>query len=205
MLEGIELVDERVALATRDLLITHPRSPDELIDEQAFAEDEFLPYWAELWPSGIALARRAEQIAGPGMRVVELGCGLAVPSIAAALAGASVLATDWSTDGLSFARENARRNSAALETALVDWRQPADLVARGAWDLILAADVLYENRNVPGLLDLLPMIGERVLLADPGRPAAAIFLAEAAGSWVVRDLEPDASAPRVRLYELRRT
>jgi predicted nicotinamide N-methyase len=202
----VELVEDRVALAARELVVVHPRQPDALIDEKAFARDEYLPYWAELWPSGIVLARTVEQRVAPGTRVVELGCGLALPSIAAALAGALALATDWSPDALEFAAANAARNGASLETALVSWSHPDELVARGPWDLILAADVLYENRNVAPLLHVLPRLTGsrgRVLLADPGRPAVRLFLGEAAEHWHVEHLPGDAAYPRVTLYDLR--
>jgi len=62
--------------------------PEELIDEEAFANDEFLPYWAELWPAARALAAALPPVAG--LRVVELGCGLGLPSLVAAAGGAEV-------------------------------------------------------------------------------------------------------------------
>ena len=202
---GPELVEERVRLRARQLAVVHPRHPDALIDEAAFAREEFLPYWAELWPSGLALGRALDRYELARLRVVELGCGLAVPSIAAALAGARVLATDWSTDALGFARENAARNGVALETAVVAWQDPLPLTTRGEWDVVLAADLLYENRNVPLILELLPRLVNdrgRVLLADPGRPAAQTFLAAAAAHWRIDPLERDPEHPRVELYEL---
>ena len=52
------------------------------------------------------------------LRVLELGCGLALPSLAAALAGADVLATDWSPTR-SPLEENTRRNGVRLKTAIV--------------------------------------------------------------------------------------
>ena len=50
--------------------------------------DEFLPYWAELWPSGLALARALPLRGSRGWRVIELGAGLGVPSLVAAARGA---------------------------------------------------------------------------------------------------------------------
>jgi predicted nicotinamide N-methyase len=144
-----------------------------------------LPYWAELWKSGLTLA---EEVAGRdvrGSRVVELGCGLGVPSVAAALGGADVLATDWSPTAIALLEENARRNDVRLETAIVAWAHADVLLERAPWDLVLAADVLYERRNVDELLELLPRLGAQVLLADPGRPHAKAFFAEAAGIWAV--------------------
>src|SRR6185312_10867525 len=107
---AVERIDDTVELARRTLSIVWPPDAAELIDEDEFAHDEFLPYWAELWPSGVALARAAERAVAPGDRVVELGCGLGVASIAAALAGARVLATDWAVDALAFTAENAASN-----------------------------------------------------------------------------------------------
>ncbi|HEU5213290.1 MAG TPA: 50S ribosomal protein L11 methyltransferase [Gaiellaceae bacterium] len=171
----MERVETTVEAGPYRLSIVRPPDAAELIDEDAFAENEFLPYWAELWPSGVALARAAAELVTPGERVVELGCGLGVASIAAALSGGEVLATDWSTEALEFTRENAALNGVLLETAHVAWTEADELVARGPWDWVLAADVLYENRNVGPLAALLPRLGDRALIADPGRPAAKTF------------------------------
>ena len=65
------------------------------------------------------------------------------------------------------------------------WSAPRVLAERAPWDLVLAADVLYERRNADELLDLLPRLGDTVLLADPGRPHAKEFWAKAAGAWLI--------------------
>jgi predicted nicotinamide N-methyase len=179
-------IETTVEVGPYRLAIVRPPDAADLIDEDAFDENEFLPYWAELWPSGVALARAAAETVVPGERVVELGCGLGVASIAAALSGADVLATDWAPEALEFTRENAARNGVVLETALASWTDPDELVERGPWDLVLAADVLYENRNVEPLAALLPRLGDRALVADPGRPAAKMFF-DALG-WETREL-----------------
>ena len=120
--------------------------------------------------------------------MVELGCGLALPSLAAALVGARVLATDWSPDAIAVLELNASRNSVSVESALVSWAEPEPLVSREPWDLVLAADVLYERRNVDELLALLPRLGGEVLLADPGRPHAKSFLERAAEDWKIVEI-----------------
>jgi predicted nicotinamide N-methyase len=53
----VDLVEEIVPLADGELAVLRPRQADALIDEHDFDEAEFLPYWAELWPSGVALAK----------------------------------------------------------------------------------------------------------------------------------------------------
>ena len=177
-----DLVTERVELCGREIALVRPRDAEALLDEEAFEREEFLPYWAELWPSGLALARCLCARPLAGERVLELGCGLALPSLAAALRGARVLASDWAPDAVALVAENAERNGVAIETALADWARPERLVAPGPWDLVVAADVLYERRNVELLLELLPRLvapeGE-VLLAEPGRPPARAFFAAA--------------------------
>lgn len=196
-------VTENLDVGGRLLTLVHPPDATALIDEDAFEREEFLPYWAELWPSAVALAHAVTARRPQSLHVVELGCGLALPAIAAALEGARVLATDWSADALAYARRNARGNGAQLETLRVAWAEPDELVARGPFDLVLAADVLYERRNVPQLLALLPCLGTEVLLADPGRPALPAFLDGAAGAWLVTHYGVP-ELPRGGVYRLAR-
>ena len=89
-----DLVEHVVALPGRELGLLAPRDGDALLSQEAFERDEFLPYWAELWPSALALARVVARRPLTGRRVIELGCGLGLPALAAALAGGRVLATD---------------------------------------------------------------------------------------------------------------
>ena len=168
-----------------------PAEPDALLSEEAFERDEFLPYWAELWPSGLALAR-ALPSSLHGTRVVELGCGLGLPSLVAAARGADVLAVDWAEEAVALLRENAARNDLQLRAERADWR-----AFEGTFDLVLAADVLYEARNVEPLLALLPRLAPRVLLAEPGRPYFGTFLRGAEEAWTIAERDD-------RVYELRR-
>jgi predicted nicotinamide N-methyase len=202
-----DLVQETIALHGDELEILRPRDSEDLIDERAFAEeDEFLPYWAELWPSGVALARALDGRALRGARVVELGCGLGLPSIVAARGGGRVLATDWSRAALELLEVNAQRNGVALQTLVADWSRPEDLLARGPFGLVLAADVLYERRNVPVLLELLPRLvapGGEIWLADPGRATADTFLELVDAEDWHRRSTPDPDRPGVAVHRLR--
>jgi predicted nicotinamide N-methyase len=167
-----------------ELALLRPRDPDKLIDEEAFADDEFLPYWAELWPAALSLAR-ALPVELAGRAVVEVGCGLGLPALVAAARGARVTAIDWAPAAIDLLRENATRNGLELEAAVADWRS-----FDGTFDLAIAADVLYEQRNVEPLLELLQKVAPTVLLAEPGRPAGAEFLRRAADFWHREEL-PD--------------
>ena len=204
-----DVVEEAVVLGRRTLRMLRPRDGDAVLDEllaEDDPEEERLPFWTQLWPSGTALA---EVVAGrslAGRRVLELGCGLGLVSLAAALAGADVLAVDRSLEAVTFTAANAERNGARVRTAVCAFDQPEPLLAEAPWDLVLAADVLYEQRNIPVLLWLLPRLagpaGE-AWLADPGRNGLDTFLAGVDASGWRRDQVP-ADAGLVTIYRLRR-
>jgi predicted nicotinamide N-methyase len=166
----LTLSSETRTVAGVRLTLLRPESPEALIDEEAFAQDEFLPYWAELWPAATALAEALPDVRG--LRVVELGCGLGVTSLVAAAKGAEVTATDWARDAVELLRDNAARNGLLLRAEERDWREPWD----ECFDLALAADVLYERRNVQPLLDRLRELAPEALVGLAGRPYEGEFL-----------------------------
>jgi predicted nicotinamide N-methyase len=180
-------VHQTIELPSGPLRLLQPAEVAELPDDGAVEWAPLAPYWAVLWRSGVALAHELDAAPAGGLRIVELGCGLGAPSIAAARAGASVLATDFSPEALELVTRNAELNGVSVETALVDWSEPDELVRRGPFDLVLAADVLYERASVAQLLALLPRLAPRAWLADPGRPAAEAFLEQARKRWRVRE------------------
>jgi predicted nicotinamide N-methyase len=198
----LDLVEAEVVVGGRRLCLVRPRDNEALIDEQAFEHEEYLPYWAELWPSALALGEALA--AAPPARVLELGCGLAVPSLVAALGGAEVVAVDWSPEAVQVAAANARRNGAMLDVRRWDWNEAPD--GLGRWPLVVAADVLYERRNAAPLLralDALVAEGGEAWIADPGRATAGAFLDAARTAWdlgAVAHTGPDG----VTVHRLRR-
>jgi predicted nicotinamide N-methyase len=202
----MDAVEERIPLPGGEVELARPRDAEALLSEDSFDHEEFLPYWAELWTSAVALAHDVSLRSLRGRPTLELGCGLGLPSIAAARAGGRVLATDWSPDALRATAANAERNGVRVETLACSWASPEPLVERAPWPLVLASDVLYERRNVDLLLGLLPRLvdrGSEVLIADPGRPPAASFVERAAADWdVATRVSPRAA--RVSIHRLRR-
>ena len=202
------MIAERIALAGSEVELLRPPDADALISEEAFEHEEFLPYWAELWASAVALAHDVSMRALRGRPTLELGCGLGLPSIAAARAGGRVLATDWSPDAVAATAANAALNGVEVETMRCSWGEPEPIVERGPWPLVLASDVLYEARNVEQLLELLPRLVDDtglVLISDPSRVPAERFLAAAPErGWTVRSVASP-RAKRVLIHRLRRT
>lgn len=165
-----------------ELTILAVRDPDELldaIDPDDFEGDERLPYWAEIWPSAIALGRHFfEHPLEPGCRLLELGCGTGVAGLAAAKAGLNVLACDYERDALAFARHNAELNNVADRISFrhLDWRDP-DLTDR--YPLIVGSDITYERPNhepIRALLRNTLAPGGTFLLSDPDRRSAPSFV-----------------------------
>jgi predicted nicotinamide N-methyase len=174
-----DLVSQSIDLPSGELRVLAPQESAELPDTGPVQWAPIAPYWSVLWRSGVALARELD--GGPlrGLRVIELGCGLALPSLTAARAGATVLATDECPEALTLLARNAEANDVRVETATVDWANPGEIVRRAPFDLVLASDVLYDDASVEPLLSLLPRLAAKAWLADPGRPAADAFLEQA--------------------------
>jgi ETFB lysine methyltransferase len=167
-----------VTAGAHTIELVHPTSPEDLIDEDDFERDERLPYWADVWPSAVILARRVAGMQGVGRALLELGCGAGLVASAAALCGFDVTATDYYEDSLRFTRVNVMRNSGSDPAVrLVDWRDlPPDL---GTFDVVVASDVLYEHSYgtlvAAAIARTLRPTGIAVL-ADPGRVAAGDFV-----------------------------
>jgi predicted nicotinamide N-methyase len=93
--------------------------------------------------------------------------------------GARVLATDHYEAALDFTIYNARTNlGLEPDVAVLDWREP-DIEGIGTFELVLAADVLYERKNAAALAGLVPKLlapGGEAIIADPRRDEAPGFL-----------------------------
>jgi len=193
-----EFVSRSIELPSGELRLLQPQEAAALPDAGPIEWAPVAPYWSVLWRSGVALACELDGVALRGLRVVELGCGLAVPSIAAAQAGAAVIATDVCAEALTLAAHNAHANGVRIETATVDWAEPDELVRRAPFDLVVAADVLYERASVGRLLSLLPRLAPEAWVADPGRPAAGAFVEQAGRRWPLQTRVGDV----VRIHRL---
>jgi predicted nicotinamide N-methyase len=203
---GIDgLQHSTITLPTGHLDLTHPRDAMQVLYQHNFGADGTdPPYWAQPWPCGIELARAIATAVSPGTRVLELGCGLALPSLAAARAGGHVLATDHAEAALAFATYNARRNHLCLDVETCTWADPTAATAGAPWDVVLAADVLYRHPGLDALLALLPRLVDdtgQIWIADQARPPAHDFLA-ACTRWATITTT-DTANPEVTIHHLR--
>lgn len=204
------IIPYRFVHGTLELEILAAPSLDALIADDA--DPDRIPFWAVLWSGAPALARYlADHDLCRGQEMLELGCGLGLTGIAAAVLGARVMQTDLFPEAVHTARENARRNGVrGIRYLAADWRA---WPLRRRWPLILGSDVLYERSVHDALLQVLERSLAscgKVLLADPGRTMSLQFLAHAeAAGW---DVGLDEAAPGtemetepVWIYTLRRS
>ena len=168
-----------------ELQMTAVGDVDALVDRMIEREGrlqrvERFPYWAELWPTALAMAQwfcRAEEPIPRGW-ACELGCGLGLVGIALAKLGWRVEATDFVEDALVFAAHNARLNGVQhnYRVAYLDWRNPGG-EPRECW---VGSDIVYEKKNhryLERILRKLLLPGGRFYLGDPQRKDAADFVA----------------------------
>lgn len=158
-----------------DVILEAPESPDDLVRDLAKRGDAERGYWAHLWSSSEVLARyvATTQLIGPGVRVLEIGCGLGLAGIVAALRGADVALTDREPDAAHAALRSAQLNGVGHRcvAAPFDWRHEPD----PSWDpaILLAADVLYKLQSAQPVANLITKLGCVALISEPNRRQSA--------------------------------
>jgi predicted nicotinamide N-methyase len=128
------------------------------------------PYWGYAWAGGLALARHVAAQPGlaAGREAVDLGAGGGVVTLAAARAGARVLAAETDPMGRAALRANLALNGLRARVTGRDLTAGPGLGGR----LILAGDVFYEPAlaaRVLAWLERCRAAGARVLVGDPFR------------------------------------
>lgn len=186
--DGPVAVSELV-IGGQAIQIARPEDPDRLLDDPGVLElnrrDDYMPYWAYLWPGAYLLASTvADEVSASPTEydeALEIGCGLGLAGLAALAAGVRrVHFTDYDLTPLAFVERSVALNGFGPERATarwLDWRDPPD----ERYALILGADVLYERRLIPlvaGLLDRMMPPGGLALLGGPYRSATEEFAEE---------------------------
>jgi len=169
VLEVIRSLDEAIDLLCNELSEEEQKDP--------FAED-LCPYFGVLWPSARALAQfiaaRPELV--KDKKVIELGCGLALPSLVATHLKGDVLATDFHPDVEHYVQRNARHSEISIKYQRLNWRESNSI---GTFDVILGSDILYESKHPDEVaLGLLRYSrkGSTIILSDPGRAYLQKFI-----------------------------
>lgn len=200
---------------------TRIADPDVVLDAVAAEEDRrekqsglrrqgeelHLPYWAELWDSGLGMGQLL--VSGPqlvaGKNVLDLGCGMGLAGTVAAALGANVLFADLEADSLLFATLNSLPWRQNVRTRRLNWQKDR---LEERFDLILGADILYEKQQwtflEPFWREHLKTDGA-ILLGEPGRQTGDLFLEwMSPKKWKIEKSEqPVSTRPRpIRLFHL---
>ena len=199
---GFDVTREDVVVGRLRLTVARPRSAEDLIDEDAYAVDERLPYWAELWPSAHVLAEElaARDLAAGGWWswAAAWACRAWSPPWAAP--------TSWRPTGTT------RRSAfvAPTPTPPAPGRDPAvrldgtasGLLARPPADLVVGARPALRGAQRPGPRRPGPPDpgpGGEALVADPRRPHADLLLdALVAAGWSLTTEDVRHGAARTR-------
>lgn len=150
--------------------------------------ESLCPYFGVVWPAARALTERlteSPELFRGDVRVLELGSGLAIPSLLCARMGASVTVTDFHPEVPRFLERNLALNGIDPKKVTyrsLDWKLAPAGTRAGLmgedWDLILASDVLYEREHPELLAAVLhQLMGPQTVtwIADPARPYLQAF------------------------------
>lgn len=166
-----QFIKYRPDLFPRPLL--RPSNPTDVLDqlsEESYAKDKYLPYWAEQWPSSdIMLNFLSNYKLDSSDTIVELGSGLGIIATYLSLRGCKIIATDISHEALIFTKTNVELNRLPAYPCCIDWRV---LPFKNRFDLLIASDVLYEQRWIGPILSCCRQLlkpGGKALIADPCR------------------------------------
>ncbi|MDY6845329.1 MAG: methyltransferase domain-containing protein [Thermodesulfobacteriota bacterium] len=147
----------------------------ENLDTKYIIDGGRIPYFAELWPSSIALSQYIiSNLDVVGKRVLDLGCGLGLVGIVASLRGAHVVFGDYETDALAFSKKNSLLNYCKnVEFLNIDWRRPPKIEP---FDVIFASDIVYEDEEFLYLESFLKeCLRGFAIVAEPNRKIAQRF------------------------------
>jgi predicted nicotinamide N-methyase len=199
---------------TRSLPIYRVADLERHVDRDALLRGTDLeepPYWALVWCGARAIA--ADLLDFPPeahSTVLDLGCGLGLSGVAAGLAGASVVFADIAEEALAFAAANADLHRLKrYRTLRLDFTRAR---LDGRFDLVLAADVVYDPAHYASLVRFLDahlaedgaILLTESLRADARQVIAALtrsgFESASRAVWV----DEDGRAERTWLHTLRR-
>lgn len=179
------------SLSVLDFEMTTIRDLDESIDIlcEFFGEDdqddslkeEFCPYFGVLWEAGVGLSQHILNLDLKNKKVLEIGCGLALPSFLVTRMGGEIIATDFHADVPLFLELNQKQNQTFFPYRVMNWRDEIERTRTdlGLFDLVIGSDILYESQHpmqVAKALIAFLKPGGKILLSDPGRAYVQNFI-----------------------------
>lgn len=174
---GLDMLTIRDLDESIDILCEHFGEENQ---DQSLAE-EHCPYFGVMWEAGIGLSQFLTPQMCEGKKVLEIGCGLALPSFVATKLGARVIATDFHADVPLFLQKNQSDNAVVFPYEVMNWRNEVERTRTnlGTFDLVLGSDILYESQHPSQVAEALLAFlnpGGKIILTDPGRAYVQKFI-----------------------------
>lgn len=173
--------------------------------------DERIPYWTEIWPSALGLSRFI--IENNSIfhlkNIIELGSGLALPSIVVAEYCNEITISDYLEDALDFAKKNVKLNeNNNFKFSTIDWR---NINVDTKYDVVLASDIAYEKRSfefIPKAIEALLKVDGVCYISEPSRVMAKDFFETVMPTFFsckkieTYEIEWRGVSTKVRIYEI---
>lgn len=148
-------------------------------DQHPDVKDERIPYWLEIWPSAFVLASHLIErgIVKKGLKSLEIGCGIGLPSMICKKMGGEPHLTDYTDNAIKFSETNWSLNfNEPISITKMDWREPDENLKS---PLLLASDVAYEKRNFDYLIKAFQKLVTTeglIVFSEPSRKVAIPFI-----------------------------
>ncbi len=179
-MSSLRLCYETFEFADIDIHVRRLRNRQEYQDDDGEAEALGIStsnwsLFGVVWESSILLARLAYSFELKERRILEVGCGLGLPSLMLSLRGADISATDYHPEVESFMKANVLLNDCKnIPFFLADWNADQKIAYPdfGTFDLIIASDLMYERGHAELLASFIDSHAKpvcEVIIADPGR------------------------------------
>lgn len=135
------------------------------------------PLFGVIWSSGEILAHLMYDYEGKGLRILEVGCGIALASLVLNHRMMDITATDHHPEAENFLRKNVQLNEGReIPFVCTGWGDKDSGI--GVFDLVIGSDLLYERHHVKSLANFIEQHSKEtcdVILVDPGRGHHAQF------------------------------
>ena len=173
---GYETLVLNVPVGTQSFRLKSLRDRQQYVDRDGSAErlgicSASWPIFGLLWPASIALADAMSVADVAGRRILEIGCGLALPSLVLKRRGADITASDHHPLAERFLKFNAALNAVPqIDFVALPWDAPTPEIGR--FDVIIGSDVLYERGHAELLAQLVDHLCKpraEVWISCPGR------------------------------------
>ncbi len=175
-MHNYEIKLEKIRVGDADFVVRSLKDRQQFYDphgicEKAGVSPATWPLFGVLWPSAIVLADIMDSYPIEGLRILEIGCGLALGSLVVHRRGGDVTASDYHPLAGSFLKENIALNHfPPLPFENSDWSKVNPTL--GLFDLIIGSDVLYEPDHpklISSFIDRHAKNDTKIIIVDPGR------------------------------------